>query len=126
MAVSNKQNMETFLADGAISKGMAVKMGTDESHVAKATANTDKAIGLCQNDPTAAEDACEVALPGGGGKGLVDETVSAGAYLVAKSNGKLEKANAAGDHVCAMALQSGVAGDLINCLVVAFEAYNAE
>lgn len=126
MAVSNRQNMETFLADAAITKGHAVKPGTDASHVAKGTANTSKCIGIAQSAPTTAEDAVEVALPGGGAKGLLGETVTAGAYLVSHTDGTLVLPNAAGDHVIAMALEGGVSGDLINVLVCAFEAYNAE
>src|SRR5688572_14540866 len=126
MAVSNKQNMETFLADAAITKGMAVKPGTDASHVAKGSANTSRCIGIAQNSPESAEDAVEVALIGGGAKGLLGETVTAGAYLVSHTDGTLVKANAAGDHVCAIALEGGVANDLINVFVVCFEAVDAE
>ncbi len=126
MSVSNRPNMETFLADAAISKGMACKGGTDASHVAKGSANTSRTIGPAQNAATAAEDAVEVALPGGGGKFLLGETVVFGSYLVSHTDGTWVKANAAGDHVGGYALEGGVAGDLINGQVVCFEAYDAE
>lgn len=126
MASSVQPLIVGFLCDAAIAKGKAVKIGSDAKHVAVGAANTDKCIGLIQNTTTAAEDLAEVAMPGGGGKGLLGETVSAGAYLVSHTDGSLYKANALGDHVCAIALEDGVAGDIISVLVVAFEAANAE
>jgi len=118
--------VNTYFCDAAIAKGKAVKIGTDKQHVAVGAANTDKCIGIAQNTVTTAEDAVEVAMVGGGAKGLLGEGVSAGAYLVSHTDGTLVKANTAGDHVCAMALEDGDASDLINVAVVAFEAYNAE
>lgn len=126
MAVSVAQVMGAYLADAAITKGHAVKPGTDASHVAKGSANTSKCIGIAQNTVAAAEDTVEVAFPGGGAKALLGETVSAGAYLVSHTDGSLVLPNAAGDHVIAIALEAGVSGDLVNVLVCAFEAFNAE
>ena len=127
MASSSQPRYLAFLADGAIAKGKAVKIGTDRKHVAVGAANTDKCIGICMTeDVSAAEDQVEVAMQGGGAKGLLGETVTAGHYLVSHTDGSLVKANAAGDHVVAMALEGGVSGDLIAVEVVAFEAVDAE
>lgn len=126
MAANYKSNLASLLADGALAVGNAVKAGSDNDHCAIGAANTDKCFGLVQNTVDAAEDVAEIAFPGGGGKGLLGETVAAGDYLVSHTDGSLVKANAAGDHVCAMALRSGVSGDVIDCLVVCFEAYDAE
>lgn len=106
-------NCLTFKADAAISKGMAVKAGSDRNHVAKATAATQKIIGLAMNDAATAEDKVEVALPGGGAKGLCGDTVSFGDLLTADSAGKLVATTTANDKVVAQALEDGVVGDLI-------------
>ena len=126
MAASRTPIITTHFADAAISKGMAVKGGTDANHVAKGSANTSRVLGIAQVAVTAAEDAVEVARVGGGAKALLGETVIFGSYLVSHTDGTLVKANAAGDHVCAFALEGGVSGDLINVDVVCFEAYDAE
>ena len=108
-----------FKSDGVIAKGKAVKMGTDEKHVAKATAATDKVVGLCMGDVAAADDACEVAMFGGA-KGLLGGVVAAGDFLVADANGALVATTTANDKVIAQALEAGVADDLIGVLVCHF------
>jgi hypothetical protein len=70
MSSFNSPRIVTFLADAAIAKGKAVKIGTDAKHVAVGAANTDKCIGIAQSASTAAEDPIEVALQGGGALGL--------------------------------------------------------
>jgi hypothetical protein len=117
MASTLEPVIQTLLADAAISKGMAVKFGTDFKHVAKGAANTDRCIGIAQSAPTAAEDAVEVAFPGGGAKGLLGESVSAGNDLCAHTDGTLVKVNASGDAIIARAMQGGSSGDLIDVLV---------
>lgn len=125
MASSRAPIIETFLADAAISKGMAVKFGTDYKHVAKSSANTNHHIGIAQSAPTAAEDAVEVAMPGGGAKGLLSETVSAGDFLTGHTDGSLRKPDGAGDVCIAIAKQDGVSGDLIDVDVMIFVASGA-
>jgi len=126
MASHSTPGPEAYLADAAIARGKAVKIGSDSKHVAVGAANTDKVLGILMTATTAAEETAEVALPGGGALGLLGETVSAGAYLVSHTDGSLVLPNAAGDHVVAVAKEGGVAGDLISVEVVQFEAYNAE
>jgi hypothetical protein len=125
MASHSDPRILTFKADGAIAKGKAVKGGTDDDHLAVCAANTDKAVGICQSAVLAAEDAMEVALPGGGAKGLCGETVAVGDLLVSHTDGSLVKKNAIGDRVIAMALQAGVSGDLIAVEVMASDAAQA-
>lgn len=125
MASSLAPIIETLLADAAISKGMAVKYGTDFKHVAKSSANTDHHCGIAQNAPTAAEDAVEVARPGGGAKGLLGGTVAAGDFLTGHTDGSLIKNDGAADIVIAQAKQDGVVGDLIDVAVVMFPASGA-
>ena len=118
MASSSTPRIQIYKADGAIAKGKAVICGTDDDHVAIGAANTSKCIGVLQSAAAAAEDLVEVALPGGGGKGLLGETVSAGQLLVSHTDGTLYKVNSSGDRVIAMAMEGGVSGDLINIEVI--------
>lgn len=126
MASSSQPRIVAILAGAAIAKGKAVKKGADDSHVIAGTANTSRCIGIAQNAPTAAEDACEVAIPGGGAKGLLGETVAMGDLLVSHTDGTLVKANASGDHIIAMAMRDGVANDLIDVEVLIGQAAAAE
>ena len=111
-------NVLTYKADGAISKGMVVKPGSDRDHVAKSVLATSKNFGIAMNTVTAAEDKVEVALPGGGAKGLLGDTVSFGDLLTADSAGKLVATTTANDKIVAQALEDGVANDLIAVNVV--------
>lgn len=107
-----------FKAAAAISRGMAVKAGADNKHVDKATAGTDKIIGLAMNTVTAAEDTIDVALPGGGAVGLLGDTVAFGDLLTADSGGKLVATTTANDRVVAIAMDAGAVNDLISVHVV--------
>lgn len=126
MASSSSPKINSFLAGAAISKGMAVKFGSDEKHVVKGAANTDRVIGIAQNAPSGAEEFCEVARPGGGAKGLLGENVTKGKFLVAHTDGTLVKANAAADVVIAVAMEDGSSGELIDVEVVMFLAAAAD
>ena len=78
-----------------------------------------------RNAASSSLEGAEVALQGGGAKGLLGESVSAGDYLVSHTDGSLVKANAEGDHVVAMAMQDGASGDLTAVEVVLFTAHAA-
>jgi hypothetical protein len=126
MASSSQPKIVALLAGAAIAKGKAVKKGSTDSYVIAGTANTSRCIGVCQNAPAAADDVAEIALNGGGGKGLLGETVAMGDLLVSHTDGSLVKANASGDHVIAMAMKDGVANDLIDIEVMISQAAAAE
>lgn len=126
MASSQSPNVYSVLADAAIAKGKAVKIGTDFKHVAVGAANTDRCVGILQTATTAAEDVAEVAYPGGGAKGLLGETVAAGDDLVSHTDGTLVKPNAEGDQIIARALQGGVAADLVDVVVYYATAHAAQ
>lgn len=126
MASSKAPQILTYLADAAIAKGKAVKIGSDKEHVALGAANTDRCMGIAQLAVTAAEDAVEVALPGGGAKALLGEAVSAGDDLVSAADGRLEKPNAEGDQILARAMQDGSENDLIEVLVDLSTAHAAQ
>lgn len=118
MSSTSYPKVLTFKADGAIPKGSAVKIGTDDKHVAKATAATDKLIGIAQNAATDAEDLVEVALPGGGAKGLSGGSISAGDLLTADSNGALVATTTANNRVVGIAMQDAVSADIFAVEVV--------
>lgn len=109
----------TFKAAAAITKGLAVKGGADGEHVAKSVLATDKSIGLALNDAPTAEDKVEVALPGGGGVAKLGGTVAFGDLLAPDTAGKLVATTTPGDRYIAMAMDAGVADDLIGVEVVA-------
>ena len=114
MSSTFQQNVYTFKADGVIPKGSAVKAGSDNDHVAIGAANTNRCLGIAQSASTAAEDAIEVAVPGGGAKALLGETVAAGDDLCSHTDGSLVKVNLEGDQILARALEGGDAGELIS------------
>jgi len=126
MASSSEPRVLTFLADAAIAKGKAVKIGTDRKHVAVGAANTDRCVGILQNAVTAADDSCEVAIQGGGAKALLGETVSAGDDLCSHTDGSLVKVNAEGDQILCRALEGGAASDLIGVEVYYATAHAAQ
>ncbi len=124
MASSLAPKIQTMLADAAIAKGKVVKFGTDFKHVAVSAADTDHHIGIAQSVTTAAEDPIEVAMPGGGAKGLISESVNAGDFLCS-ADGTLIVADDAADIVIAQAKQDGVANDLIDVEIMIFPASGA-
>jgi hypothetical protein len=118
MASSSTPRIFVFKAGGAIAKGKAVKAGADDQHVQVSAAATDKSVGIMQNDAVNAEDPCEIALQGGGAKGLLGGTVAFGDDLVPNASGALIASVTAGDRPIAKAMGAGVSGDLIPVEVV--------
>lgn len=113
-------NVLTFKAGAAISKGMVVKPGADDQHILKSALATSKNFGIAMNDATTADDKVEVALPGGGAKALLGGTVAFGDMLTSDANGKCVATTTPGDRVIGVAMQDGVANDLIAAHVVSF------
>ena len=129
MSSVNSPRIAAFLIDGAIAKGKAVKIGSDDQHVTPGAANTDRCIGINQSsstDTSTAEDTAEIALPGGGAKVLLGETVVAGDDLVSHTDGTLVKPNAEGDQIIARALEGGSAGELVAAEVYYATAHAAQ
>jgi len=120
MASSQAPKISAYKADAAIAKGVAVKLGTDFKHVAKSTAATDKSVGICQGAVSAAEDAVEVAMSGGGARALAGGTIATGDYLAPDSNGALVATTTGDDNVIAQALQDAVADDIFDVQVLNF------
>lgn len=110
-------NVLTLKAGAAIAKGCVVKPGADRDHVLVSAAATSKNLGIAQNAALAAEDLVEVAVDGGGAKGLCGDTVAFGDLLTADSVGKLVATTTPGDRYVAKAMEDGVVGDLIAVMV---------
>lgn len=120
MASSSHPKILLYKQDGAtaIAKGVAVKFGADSKHVTPCTASTDKRIGVAQGASTSAEDFIEVALNGGGGKGLAQTTIARGQMLVPHTDGSLKPTTGSGDSIVAQAMDDAVVGDLVSIEVV--------
>lgn len=127
MASCTQRRIATFLADGAIPYGAAVKLGSDNKHVTPCSANTDAVIGICQTQSvTTLADAVEVALVGGGAKALAGETISKGKFLVPGAGGALFQTNTSGDHVIGQAMQDAVVNDVFAIEVAQMFALGAD
>ena|SRR3990167_2965696 len=126
MASYAEPRLKSYLADADLSalQYTFVKLGTDEKHVAAQTTKGGKNLGILMNKPTSGQEAV-VALPGGGAKLKVSETVAQLDYLISGTAGKGEQADAAGQHVGAMAHDAGVTNDIVAVDVVAFESFDA-
>lgn len=122
MASTSTPRIYAFNADGSIAKGKTVAIGSDKNHVVVGSANTQRCIGIIQNEVTVAEQAAEVALPGGGAKALLGETVVAGNDLVSGTDGRLVLPNASGDEIIARAMEGGDANELIAVEVIVAKA----
>ncbi len=127
MASHSEPRIYAFIADASIAKGKAVKVASGylAGHVGLGAANTDRCIGISQCEASGSGQTIEVALPGGGAKGLLGETVSAGEDLVSHTDGTLVKPNAEGDQVIARAVEGGVSGDLVPVEVIVMTAHAA-
>lgn len=118
MSAISQPRIQTFVAAAAMTKGQAVKFGADEKHVALASASTDAVIGTVYSDSVISGDPVEVAIPGGGGKGLCHGTIAAGKFVCAYTDGSLQQVTASGDRHCGIAMAAGVAGDIIPLEIV--------
>jgi hypothetical protein len=112
MSQSSSPRIYTFKASGVIAKGNAVKFGADLEHVSICSAATDKIIGIAQSTSTAAEDLIEVAINGGGAKGLAGGTVALGDLLTSDANGALIATTTAANRIVGVAMASAVAADI--------------
>lgn len=113
------QNVLVFKCAAAIVKGVVVKPGADKDHAIVSAAATSLNFGINQTLTTTAEDKMEVAMPGGGAKGLAGGTFYFGDLLTADSAGKLVATTTPGNRYIAMALEDAVAEDLASVFVCA-------
>lgn len=117
MSSTFKPNIQIFKSDAAITKGMAVKFGTDDTHVAKGALATDLLMGIAQNTVSAAAALVEVALSGGGAKGLAGGTVTRGDLVSCDSSGNIITSTTPGNRILGVAMQSAVSGDVFDIFV---------
>src|SRR5690606_31320133 len=113
-----RANPLSYKSSAAIAKGKAVTLDATGKIVTAANAKTDKSVGLAMHAAGDAGETIEVAHPGGGAKGLLGGTVSAGDLLAPTTGGALIATTTANDRIIAMALEDGVDGDLISVMVV--------
>lgn len=114
MSASSQRHIQTFRATAAIAAYLIVKAGADEAHVAKATAVSDKIIGVSNSEATKAEEMVEVAIAGGGGKVKLGSGGCAfGDLLTADSNGYAVVSSTANDNIVGVAMMAGAEGDII-------------
>lgn len=126
IASYSERRLQSYKVAAACARGIAVKPGADKTRVAKATAETDKCIGILQNTTTDTDEEAEVALPGGGAIAKLGGTVSWGDELSATTDGSLIKVSAAAKTVIAIAMEDGVIGDLIAVEVVRHKSHEAQ
>jgi len=115
------RNIRSFTAGGAITAFTFVKFDSDGVKVVACGAN-ERAIGIAQVAASASGDQVEVAMPGGGGKLKINETLTAGKMLTSTAGALGEKADAAGEWVGAIAYEGGVQNDIIETMVTGFQA----
>jgi len=126
MASSLAPKILTFIANGTIAKGKAVKfVASNASRVVVAAQTTDDVIGLAQND-VVAEDIVEVAVIGGGAKALAQTTIAAGLLLVPHTDGALKPVAASANRIIAIAMDDAVAGDIFDVMVISCQAVGTE
>lgn len=113
MSSYSQPRILSFKAAAAMAKGVCVKAGADREHVAICSAATDKIIGISQTAPTAADEMIEVATNGGGAKAKLGGTVSMGDKLTSDASGLLVATTTENDNIVAVAMEDGVANDII-------------
>lgn len=126
MSAMVKPLIATFECGAAIAKGQAVKFSSDNKTVIKCAATTDKAIGVAQNATTTAGDLVEVALPGGGAKGLAKTTIALGDILGVNADGSIQKVASAADRVIGVAMDSAAAADIFSLMVQVSQAQGTQ
>jgi len=92
--------------------------------VTVATGTTNTVVGILQNAPDAAGEAAHVALIGVC-KAKVGATTTDGAYLGPAADGALDPVTADGAEYCAIALDDGADGDIIEVLLVGAQTISA-
>lgn len=86
----------------------------------------ERAIGILQNKPDAANETARVRLLGVS-KLVAGEIIDRGTMITSKSDGHGEEADAASEWVRAMAIEAaGAANDVITVLLVAFDAHESD
>lgn len=122
MATHYKPQVLTFKAEADLSaKQFAfVKFGTTDEFVALCATAGEKAIGILMNAP-AANELAEVAIFGAGAKVKIGATITRGGELSVTVTTGFAKAALATEYVSAIAMASGVSGDVIPVQLVTYK-----
>jgi hypothetical protein len=110
----SNQSVKAFRAGSAIARGLALKKGSSDQYVAKASAGSDKVFGVSNCSADAEGDPIEVCMDGptkvklGAGGGV------AGDKMVADANGALVVSTTANDRIVCILDQDGVEGDIVS------------
>lgn len=126
MSAMVKPVIATYEASAAISKGQAVKLDSTGKKATACSATTDKAVGVAQNAAVNVGDLVEVALPGGGAKGLAKATINAGDILGVNADGSIQKVASASDRVIGMAMEDAAAADIFQMYVGVSQAVGTQ
>lgn len=105
-----------LVASGTVTQYKIVKAATTAGAVVLAAAQTDKILGVLQNDPASGQEA-DVAVMGIV-KCLAEASVAAGDHVAASTTGRAKTTTTGNDHTLGIALDaSAAAGDLIRVAV---------
>jgi hypothetical protein len=119
MSSSLAPKILVYKVDAAVAKGVAVKAGaSSNAYCQKCTAKTDKSFGVAQNATTAVDQKAEIAVAGGGGKGLAGGSISMGDMLAPTTDGSLIATTTEDDRIIAQAMQDASTGDLFDIMIV--------
>lgn len=113
-------NFKTYCADAAIEENRFVKLGSSDKHVAKSAA-AEKAIGVNMSENVQTGDDCEIAHLGGGALIKAAGAITRGDSIKSDANGQAVVA-ASGEWAPGIAMESAVAGDVINILLNGHQA----
>lgn len=110
-------NMKTFRAEADLSvkQYCFVKFGSTSDKVV-ACGDAEKAIGVLMNADVKSGDYAEIALFGGGALLKIADVVALGASIASDANGN-GVPGALGEWSPAIAMESGVAGDIIGVIL---------
>jgi hypothetical protein len=120
MSSTLHRNIRTYMSGGVIAEATFVKYDTDGVRVVACGAN-GRAIGIAQGSTTAANQAVEVAMIGGGARLKVAGTTAAGKCLTSDASGLGVVGSASGQWIGAVALEAGVANDITEVEVSHFQ-----
>ena len=107
----------TKLSSAAIgTRFLCVKKGADTAHIAVCSAITDRPIGICTDEASAAEEPVNVELLGTGGgtrKGVAAAAIASGALVATTATGLLQTAVATQFPIGRAVTDAAGAGDIV-------------
>lgn len=115
----------SFKAAGDLSAKQYHFMKVSAENTIDTSGANERAIGILQDKPNAANEASSVRVVGTS-KLKYGDTIALGQMITSKSDGTGEVVNAASEWVGALALQGGVSGDIKEVLIVHFDAHESE